>query len=123
MFRAWRGARPDIQAQYDLASLGEVETLFVSHFLTVQAKSLAKYLRRTTVDIDGQRAAIASQVAGVLAAVVNSDFPDPPDSLSGRIAIYPKFRNWAAKLTKFTPHFPLADRTSEKLAEANVRGC
>ena len=35
----------------------------------------------------------------------------------------PKFRNWVAKLTKFMPHFPLADRNSEKLVEASVRGC
>ena len=35
----------------------------------------------------------------------------------------PKSRNWAAKLTKFMPHFLLANRTSEKLVEANVRGC
>jgi len=42
----------------------------------------------TFIDLDGNRASIASQVAGVLAAVVNMDFPDPPESLSSRIAIY-----------------------------------
>ena len=42
----------------------------------------------TFIDLDGNRALIASQVEGVLAAVVNSDFPGPPNDLSGRIAIY-----------------------------------
>ena len=40
-----------------------------------------------------------------------------------RDIVNPKSRNWAAKLTKFMPHFLLANRTSEKLVEANVRGC
>jgi len=40
------------------------------------------------VDSAGQRAVIASQVEGVLAAPVNTDFPDPPNDLSGRIAVY-----------------------------------
>jgi len=31
---------------------------------------------------------IASQVEGVLSAVVDSDFSDPPESLSGRFAIH-----------------------------------
>ena len=39
------------------------------------------------IDADGNRATIAPQVEGILAATVNSDFPDPDDSLSGQIAI------------------------------------
>src|SRR6516165_4869863 len=44
--------------------------------------------RQVPFDLDGFRASIASQVEGVSAARVNSDFPDPRDELSGRIAIY-----------------------------------
>jgi hypothetical protein len=40
------------------------------------------------IDVDGNRAAVATQVEGVLAATVDSDFLDSPDSLSGQIAIY-----------------------------------
>jgi hypothetical protein len=41
------------------------------------------------IDADGNRALIASQVAGLLAATVNTDeLPEPPWELSGRIAIY-----------------------------------
>jgi hypothetical protein len=39
------------------------------------------------IDADGNRALIATQVEGVLAATVDSDFPPDPDSLSGQIAI------------------------------------
>ena len=42
----------------------------------------------TFIDSGGNRATIATQVEGVLASTVDSDFPDPPDDLSGRIAIY-----------------------------------
>ena len=47
-----------------------------------------KGIRVYFIDLDGNRASIASRVAGVLAAVANTDFPDPPDEFSGRIAIY-----------------------------------
>jgi hypothetical protein len=49
------------------------------------------------IDADGNRALIATQVEGVLATTVDSDFPEPPDSLSGRIAIYTSGRFlWSA---------------------------
>jgi hypothetical protein len=42
------------------------------------------------VDADGNRATVATQVEGILAATVDSDFPDPADghSFNGLIAIY-----------------------------------
>ena len=42
----------------------------------------------TFIDVDGKRAVIGTQVEGVLAARVDSDFPEPPEELSGRIAIF-----------------------------------
>ena len=57
------------------------------------------------IDLDGNRALIASQVEGVLAAPVDSDFPDPPDDLSGRIAIYTAGRFFWPAVRNANPAF------------------
>jgi hypothetical protein len=74
----------------------------------------------TFIDIDGQRAVIASQVEGVLAAVVDSDFPDPPDSLSGRIAVYTSGRFLWSQVRTANPSF-VFDQYLES-QEHHVRG-
>jgi hypothetical protein len=59
----------------------------------------------TFIDSGGQRALIASQVEGVLSAVVDSDFPDPPESLSGRFAIYTSGRFTWPQVRTANPSF------------------
>ncbi|MBV8275733.1 MAG: hypothetical protein JO170_10820 [Verrucomicrobia bacterium] len=59
------------------------------------------------IDADGNRAKIATQVEGVLAATVDSDFRDPPDSLSGKIVIYTAGRFLWSAVRAANPGFVL----------------
>jgi hypothetical protein len=73
----------DLRRQLIAADPAGLKTLAVSI-----ARGQGTLEAGTFIDLDGDRALIASQVEGVLSAVVDSDFPDPPDSLSGRFVMY-----------------------------------
>lgn len=82
----------------------QVQTLCVP---IQRGQGLLKY--GSLVDGDGNRAMIATQVEGVLAAAVNTDeLPEPPYDLSGRVATYTggrflwrTVRNGLSFLTRF----------------------
>jgi hypothetical protein len=72
--------------------------------------------------VDGNRATIATQVEGVLAAGVDSDFPDPPDthSLSGQIAIYTSGRFLWPQVRTANPSFVFDPVSINTLKAKNI---
>jgi hypothetical protein len=76
----------------------------------------------TFIDSGGQRAVIASQVEGVLAAGVDSDFPDPADghTFNGRIAIYTSGRLLWPQVRTANPGFVFDPVSISTLKAKNI---
>ena len=86
----------------------------------VLMRDLAPYLLLIIGSADGSRSRRGDRNPAIGRKNLEWILSGHPDAVP---LFKPKSRNWAAKLTKFMPHFLLANRTSEKLVEANVRGC